>query len=94
MKCKDIGNAPLYPYLGPHLVKYLLEMGPVVDIVIRSLDPVAGTNNPGGIQKPDNPLEVIRNPIPWNPDNPLTGIQDLVQKGTLSKWPRGLTIPT
>ena len=42
----------------------------------------AGTTNPGGTQKPDNPLKEIRNPIPRNPDNPLKRIHNLVPKGS------------
>ena len=34
----------------------------------------AGTTNPWGTRKPDNPLEGIRNPIIWNLDNSLNGI--------------------
>ena len=54
----------------------------------------SGTTNPGGTRKPDNPLNVIQNPIPQDPDNPLKGIRYLVQNRTRSHWPRGLTIPT
>ena len=54
----------------------------------------AGTTNPRGTRKPDNPLKGIRNPIPRDPDNPLKGIRDLVQNGTRNQWLRGLTIPT
>ena len=54
----------------------------------------AGTNNPGGIRKPDNPFKGIRNPIPWNPDNPLKGIRDLLQKGIRGQWLRGLAVQT
>ena len=39
IKCKDIEKAPSYPSLGTHLVKYLLGMGPVVYILMWSLDP-------------------------------------------------------
>ena len=52
----------------------------------------AGTTNPGVTQKPYNPLNVIRKPIPWNPDNPLKGIQDLVKNRTRIQCPIGLTI--
>ena len=55
---------------------------------------MAGTTNPRGTRKPDNPLQGIWNAIPQDPDNPLKGIRDLVQNGTRSQWPRGLTIPT
>ena len=55
---------------------------------------ISGTANPGGTQKPDNPLMGIRNPIPQDLDNPLKGIRDLVQSGTRSQWLRGLTMPT
>ena len=41
----------------------------------------AGTTNPGGTRKPDNPLKGIRNPIPWDPDNYLKGIRDIVPNG-------------
>ena len=34
----------------------------------------AGTNNPGGTRKPDNPFKGIRNPIPRNPNNLIMGI--------------------
>ena len=54
----------------------------------------AGTTNTGRTRKLDNPLKGIRNPIPKDQDNPLKGIRDLVQNGTQSQWPRGLTIPT
>ena len=39
IKCKDIGKAPSYPSLVPHLVKALLVMDLVVDMLMRSLDP-------------------------------------------------------
>ena len=39
----------------------------------------AGTANPRGTRKPENPLKGIRNPIPRNPDNPLKGIRDHYQ---------------
>ena len=39
IKFKDIGKAPSYPYLGTCPVKYLLEMGPTVDMLMRILDP-------------------------------------------------------
>ena len=55
---------------------------------------IDGTTNPGETQKPDNPPKKIRNLIPKDPDNPLKGIWDRVQKGTRIEWPRGLTIPT
>ena len=54
----------------------------------------AETTNPGGTRKPDNTLKGIRNPIQQDSDNPLKGIRELVQNGTRSQWPRGLTIPT
>ena len=54
----------------------------------------AGTTNPRGTWKKDNPLKGIRNPIPQDPDNPHKGILDLVQNGTRSQWSRGFTIPT
>ena len=54
----------------------------------------AGTTNPGGTRKPDNPLKGIRNTIPWNPNNPIKGIRDLVQNGTQGQWSIGLTVPT
>ena len=54
----------------------------------------AGTTNPGGTWEPDNILKGIWNPIPQDLDNPLKGIQDLVQNGTCNQWPRGLTILT
>ena len=53
-----------------------------------------GTINTGVIRKSDNPLKVIRNPIPRNPDNPLKGIRNLVPNRIRSQWPRGLTVPT
>ena len=52
-----------------------------------------GTTNPGGTEKPDNPLKGIWNPIPQDPDNPLKGIQYLVQNGTRSQFSIELTIP-
>ena len=54
----------------------------------------AGTTNPKGTRKPDNPLKGIRNPIPWNRDNPIKGMLDLVKNGTRRQWPRELTVPT
>ena len=54
----------------------------------------AGTTNPGIIQKPNNPLKEIRNPIPWKPDNPITEIWALEPNGIRSQWPIGLTVPT
>ena len=54
----------------------------------------AGTTNPGGNRKPDNPLKGIRNPIPRNPDNNIEVIWDLLQNGTRIQWPRGLTVRT
>ena len=57
-------------------------------------DVPAGTTNPRGTRKQDNPLEGIRIPIPRNPDNPLKGIRYLVHNGTWSQCPRGLTILT
>ena len=54
----------------------------------------AGTTNPGGTRKPDNPLKGIQNQILQDLDNPLKGIRDLLQNRTRSQWPRGLTIPT
>ena len=54
----------------------------------------AGTTNPGGTRKPDNPLKGIRNTIPWNPNNPIKGIRDIVQNRTRIQWPRGATVPT
>ena len=48
-------------------------------------DNTAGTTNPRGTQKPDNPLKVIRNPMPQYPDNTLKGIRELVQNGTRSQ---------
>ena len=38
IKRKDIGKAPSYPYLCPHLVKDLLGMGPAVDMLTKSLE--------------------------------------------------------
>ena len=55
---------------------------------------LSGTTNPGGTRKTYNPLKGIHNPIPWNPDNPLKGIRDLVPNGTRSQWPKGLTVRT
>ena len=51
-----------------------------------------GTSNTRGTWKMDNPLKGILNPIPRKPDNPIKGIRDLVQNGTRSQWPRGLTV--
>ena len=62
--------------------------------IITNIYPIAGTNNPGGTQKPYNPLKGIRIPIPQDPDNLLKGIQYLVKNGTRSQWPRGFTITT
>ena len=38
----------------------------------------AGTTNPRGTRKTDNPLKKNRDPIPRNPDNHLKGIWYLV----------------
>ena len=54
----------------------------------------AGTNNPRGTRKPDNPLKGIRNKIPQDPDNLLKGIRNLVQNGTRIQLSRGIFIPT
>ena len=54
----------------------------------------AGTNNTGVTRTPNNTLKGIRNPIPQDLNNPLKGIRYLVQNGTRSHWPRGLSIPT
>ena len=73
----------------------------IMDVVKtkRQLDqlntfPFSGSTYPGRNQKPDNPLKVIRNPIPRNLDNPRKVIQELVPNGILSQRPRGLTVPT
>ena len=55
---------------------------------------IAGTKNPGGTQKLNNPLKGICNPIPQNLDNTRKGIRELVQNRIWSQWPIGLTIPT
>ena len=39
IKCKYIGKAPSYLSLGTHPIKDILEMGPVVDMLMRRLDP-------------------------------------------------------
>ena len=39
IKCKESLKAPSYPYLGLHMVKDLLRMGPAVDMLMRSLEP-------------------------------------------------------
>ena len=39
IKCKDIGKASSYLYLGPHPVKDLLGMGLAVEMLMRILDP-------------------------------------------------------
>ena len=39
IKCKDIGNAPSYPPLGPHPVNGMLGMVLDVDMLMWSLDP-------------------------------------------------------
>ena len=54
----------------------------------------AGTTNPMGTPKPDNPPKGIRNPIPRNPENPLKVIRDLVQNRTRIQWLIELTVPT
>ena len=54
---------------------------------------VAGTTNTRVIRKPDNPIKRIWDLIPQEPDDPLKGIRELVQNGTWSQYPRGLTIP-
>ena len=59
----------------------------------KERDSTAGTINPGGTRKPENPLKGILNPITWNLDNPLKGIWDLLPNRIRSQWARGLTIP-
>ena len=54
----------------------------------------AGTNNPEGTWKPDNPLRGIRNTITRNPDNPFKVTRNLLPKGLRIQWPRELTVPT
>ena len=39
INCKDILKLPSYLFLGTHPVKYLLGMGPMVDMLIQSIDP-------------------------------------------------------
>ena len=63
-------------------------------LIKKHLDIFDGTTNPGGTRKPDNPLKVIRNPIPQKLDNPLKRIRDLVPNRIQSQWPRGLTVST
>ena len=53
----------------------------------------AENTNPGGTQKLDHPLKVTRNPIPWNPDNPLNGINYILPNEIRRQWPRGLSVP-
>ena len=55
---------------------------------------VSGTTNPGVTQKPDNTLKGNWNQIPWNPNNLLKGIHNLVPNGIQRQWPIGLTVPT
>ena len=71
-------------------------MKQTVMIIITNITFIAcaGTTNPGGTQKPDNPLKGIQNPIPRNLDNPCKRILELVPNGIQSQWPRGLTAPT
>ena len=38
-KCRDIGKEPLYLPLGPQPFKYMLGMGPAVNILTLRLDP-------------------------------------------------------
>ena len=78
---KDKAQARLYLTFGRYITS------------IQKLNNI-GTTNPGGTQKPDNPLKGIHNPISWNPDIPLKGIQYIVQNGTLSQFPIGLTVQT
>ena len=54
---------------------------------------IYGTTNPGVSQKPDNPLNWIRNPMTRNPDNPLKGIRNLVPNRIRDQCPIGLTVP-
>ena len=54
----------------------------------------AGTTNPEGTQKPDNPLKGICYPKSWNPDNHFKGIQDLLPNVIESQYPIGLTVTT
>ena len=41
----------------------------VIHILMTDIN--AGTTNPGGTKKLNNPPKVIRNPIPQDPDNPI-----------------------
>ena len=70
---------------------YTTEVSPTVGLIYVLS---SGNNNPGITQKPDNPLKVIRNPIPRNLDNTLKGTRDLLKNGTQIQWPRGLTVAT
>ena len=63
------------------LIAIIIEILELIAIIIS----IAGTNNPRGTRKPDNPLKGIRNPIIQNPDNTLKGIRDLIKNGTRSK---------
>ena len=75
----------LHTFLNPSMIPHNLQ---------KVLSPFAGTTNPGGTRKPDNPLKGIQNPIPQNPDNPHKGIRYLVQNKTRIQWPRGLNVAT
>ena len=77
-------------YLKP-TKKYIENLKERKTGTVRGSD---GTTNPGVTRKPENPLKVIRNPIPWKPDNPIKGIRNLVPNGIRSQWSRDLTIPT
>ena len=39
IKCEDIGKEPSYPSLSNRLVKDMLGMGPMVYMLMKSLDP-------------------------------------------------------
>ena len=39
INCKDIVKLPSYLSLGTHPVKYLLGMSPLVDMLVKSIDP-------------------------------------------------------
>ena len=81
-------------YYTSYCINVLEQANRLIATLHKPISYDAGTANPGGTRKPDNPLKGTQNPIPRNLDNPLRGIRDLVQNGTWSQKPRGLIVPT
>ena len=79
--------------MRPIFLKQKKDIGNPKDQRTGTITGCSRTNNPGVTRKPYYTFKRIRNPIPWNPDDPLKVIQNLVPNGIRSQWPIGLTVP-